>query len=129
MDEIRLNRIASMMKDELSVLVNQGLKDPRIPSVTITDVILTRDAKQATVKVSILQIDQTTTDRELIEVCLEGLNSSKGYLRRELAAIMKLRYMPELIFKEDKGLENTLRVHEILKQLDAEKANRPKSEN
>ena len=48
MDAIRIQRIQSMMKDELTLLINRELKDPRIPSVSVTNVELTRDAKQAT---------------------------------------------------------------------------------
>ena len=121
MDEIRLNRIRAMMKDELSVLINRELKDPRVPFVTVTDVQITRDAKQATVLVSILNMDQTHAEPELVEDCLNALKNSKGYLKRQLGSIMQLRFIPDLIFREDKGLENTLRVHELLKQLSEEK--------
>lgn len=121
MDDIRLNRIQSMMKDELSVLVNQAVKDPRIPSITITEVKLTRDTKQATVYFSVMQMNQTHSDPNLSEMALKGLNSAKGFLKRELSSLMNLRMMPDLHFKEDKGLENTLRVAEILKQLEQEK--------
>jgi len=121
MDEIRLNRIRAMMKDELSVIINRELKDPRVPFVTVTDVQITRDAKQATVLVSILNMDQTHADPELIEDCLTALRDSKGYLKKQLGTLMQLRFIPDLIFREDKGLENTLRVHELLKQLEDEK--------
>jgi ribosome-binding factor A len=126
MDEIRLNRIRSMMKDELAVLVNRELKDPRVPSITITDVQITRDVKLATVYFSILSINDAKSDPELTQIAMKGLNSAKGYLKRQLSHLMNLRMMPELTFKEDKGLENTLRVAEILKQLNDEKKAAPK---
>jgi ribosome-binding factor A len=129
MDEIRLNRIRSMMKDELSVLVNRELKDPRVPSITITDVQITRDAKQATVFFSVLSLAENKSDPEITKIALDGLNSAKGYLKRQISQIMNLRMMPEFIFKEDKGLENTLRVAEILKQLEQEKAKKPAGES
>jgi ribosome-binding factor A len=122
MDPIRISRVASMMKDELSLLINRELKDPRVPFVTVTNVELTRDVKQATVYISIVSIDQTYTDPDLTKQVLEALRDAKGFLRKQLAAIMQLRSIPDLLFKEDKGLENTLRVNEILKQLEAEKA-------
>jgi ribosome-binding factor A len=125
MDEIRIRRIESMMKDELSLLINRSLKDPRIPSVSVTQVELTRDAKQAIVYISLISINQTAGDPELMKSCLDGLNTAKGYLKKQISSIMKLRFMPEMIFKEDKGLENTLRVHELLKQLSNEKKASP----
>ena len=123
MDEIRINRIRAMMKDELSVMINREMKDPKVPFVTVTNVELTRDAKQATIFISILAVTQTTTDPELIEHTLKSLVHAKGYLRKQISKSLQLRYVPDLIFKEDKGLENTLRVNEILKQL----ANEPKA--
>ena len=110
-----------MMKDELSLLINREMKDPRVPMVTVTNVELTRDAKQATVFISIIAVNATYTDPDLIKQVLEALTDAKGFLRKSLGSIMQLRFMPDLLFKEDKGLENTLRVNEILKQLEAEK--------
>ena len=110
-----------MMKDELTLLINRELKDPRIPSVSVTNVEITRDAKQATIYISIMALNQTSKDPELMQSCLEGLEKAKGFIKKNISHIMQLRYVPDLIFKEDKGLENTLRVHELLKQLAAEK--------
>ncbi len=121
MDEIRVKRIESMMKDELSLIINRQMKDPRIPSISVTKVELTRDAKQATIYISILSLAQTQGDPELMASCLEGLEKGKGFLRKQISTIMQLRYMPDMIFREDKGLENTLRVHELLKQIENEK--------
>ena len=121
MDEIRLNRVRSMMKDELSLLINREMKDPRVPMVTVTNVEMTRDAKQATVFISIISVTETYSDPDLMVQVLEALREAKGFLRKQLGSLMQLRFVPDLVFKEDKGLENTLRVNEILKQLEAEK--------
>jgi ribosome-binding factor A len=121
MDDIRINRIRSMMKDEISVLINRALKDPRVPMVTVTDVVMTKDARQATVMISILSLDGSPTDLDIVKTALDALDHAKGYLKRELSGILGLRMMPDLLFRHDKGLENTLRVNEILKQLEAEK--------
>lgn len=121
MDDIRINRIRSMMKDEISVLINRALKDPRVPMVTVTDVVMTKDARQATVMISILSMDGSPTDLDIVKTALDALDHAKGYLKRELSGILGLRMMPDLLFRHDKGLENTLRVNEILKQLEAEK--------
>lgn len=122
MDALRISRVASMMKDEISLIINQHLKDPRVPFVTVTNVELTRDVKQATIFVSIISVDKTHTDPDLMAQVLEALREAKGFIKKQLAGVMQLRFMPDLVFKEDKGLENTLRVNEILKQLEAEKA-------
>ncbi|NDG86146.1 MAG: ribosome-binding factor A, partial [Proteobacteria bacterium] len=53
--------------------------------------------------------------------CLDGLERAKGYIKKSISKTMQLRFMPEFLFREDKGLENTLRVHELLKQISDEK--------
>lgn len=126
MDSIRIQRIQSLMKDELSLLINRELKDPRVPFVTVTHVDMTRDAKQATVFISLMQLDETESDPELMKECLAGLNHAKGYIKKYLGPLLNLRFMPDLLFKQDRGLENTMRVDEILRQLESEKKSTPK---
>lgn len=52
--------------------------------------------------------------------CIAGLTSAAGYLRKHLAKVLTIRHIPALLFKEDKGLTNSLRVHEILKSISQE---------
>ena len=49
--------------------------------------------------------------------CIAGLGSAQGFLRRHFASVLDIRHIPVLIFKEDRGLENTLKVHNLLKQI------------
>ena len=56
--------------------------------------------------------------KEELKICLKGLRSACGFLRKQLSRKLHLRYIPELIFREDHGFENTMRVHELLKQMD-----------
>ena len=130
----RRARLASLIREELSVVVPREVKDPRIPMVTITNVDVTEDGGAAKVYVTILGnalSNGGSTDgissREMKE-CLEGLKSATGYLRRHLARVLTLRTVPELQFLEDRGLHNTLRVHELLKQISAEPVLEPVSD-
>jgi ribosome-binding factor A len=119
----RRARLESVILEELSMVISRELRDPRIPLMTITKVEVTEDAKQATLYVSVLRADMTDDDahREKMDDCLEGLESASPFLRKHLAKVLQLRHIPVLVFKEDKGLENSIRVGEILKKLDAEK--------
>jgi ribosome-binding factor A len=127
MDQIRRARLAAVIQEELSVVIPQEVKDPRVPSITITSVSVTQDGSQATVFVTILGGTQVGPDgapaiseeaaRRRMKECIEGLISASGYLRRHLARVLSVRHIPLLIFKEDRGLENTLRVHELLKKI------------
>ena len=120
-------RLQAVIQEELSQLVPREVKDPRIPSVTFTSVEVTEDGGQATVFVAILGGAQGGHDgtpalsEEAAQLrmkgCLEGLSSASGFLRRHLAKILTVRHIPTLIFKEDRGFENVIRVHELLKKI------------
>ena len=109
------------------MIVPREVKDPRIPSVTFTEVQVTPDGSQATVFVAILGGAQgghdgsaplTDTEAQLkMKNCIDGLTSASGYLRRHIGKILTVRHVPTLIFREDKGFENSLRVHELLKKI------------
>lgn len=123
MQETRKARLASVIQQELSVAV-RSIKDPRVPSVTFTQVEVADDGSQATIYVMILGGEGSLgdhADRAAIRDCLEGLKSASGYLRRHLAKILTIRHIPSLFFKEDRGLANVSRVHELLKQVESGK--------
>ena len=105
------------------MVISRELRDPRIPLMTVTKVEVTEDAKQATLYVSVLRADMTDDEAhaEKMGDCLEGLTSAAPFLRKHLAKVLQLRHVPVLLFKEDRGLENSIRVNNILKKLDAEK--------
>ncbi len=118
MQENRKARLASVIQKELSIAV-RSIKDPRVPTVTFTQVDVADDGSQATIAVMVLGGAGSLgdhSDREAIKDALEGLKSASGYLRRHLAKILTIRHIPSLIFREDRGLANVSRVHELLKQ-------------
>lgn len=119
MNSNRLKRLASVIQEELSVFILRELKDPRVSSVTITKVEVTQDARQATVFIAILGDPAMDTEKreEITQTCIEGLASGAGIMRKHLAETLEIRHIPQLLFKQDKGLENTIRVHELLKQI------------
>lgn len=132
MQATRRLRLQAVIQEELSVVVPREVKDPRIPLVTFTQVEVTPDGSQATVYVSILGAgtvlegqseEQAAQDAQReMKACLEGLTSASGFLRRHLARVLNVRHIPTLIFKEDRGLANTLRVHELLKKISSEES-------
>ena len=131
MQETRRLRLQAVIQEELARVVPREIKDPRVPIITFTSVEVTQDADQATVMVSILGGAQGGNDgapalsengaKLRMQDCLDGLRSASPYLRRHLAKVLSIRHIPNLVFKEDRGLENSNRVHELLKKLDAEK--------
>jgi ribosome-binding factor A len=129
MDSTRRARLAAVIQEEIATLVSREVKDPRIPSVTFTRVEVTQDGSHAAIYVAILggadrDRDGVATNEQAenlaalrMKDCLEGLTSAGGFLRRHLATALTVRHIPNLVFKEDRGFENTNRVHELLKKI------------
>lgn len=127
MQATRRARLESVIQEELSTVVPREVKDPRVPPVTFTQVEVTSDGSQATIFISILgslnpaaDEDEEKQRRREMQDCITGLTSASGFLRRHLAKVLTVRYIPELIFKEDRGLANASRVHELLQQVAAQ---------
>lgn len=130
MQPIRRARLEAVILEELSKVVPRELKDPRIPPITFTACRVTPDGSQATVMVTLLGVHTLAADSEdektraendqRLKACIKGLTSASGFLRRHLAQALTVRHIPTLIFKEDRGFENTYRVHELLKKISSE---------
>ena len=112
MNNKRINRISEEVKRTISNIVQNELKDPRIPSITsISHVEVTNDVSFAKVYVSVLGND---FDRD---EAVEGLNSAKGYIKKELSKRVKLRAMPELIFIKDDSIERALELDKLIDEV------------
>ncbi|MDU1598555.1 30S ribosome-binding factor RbfA [Peptostreptococcus anaerobius] len=106
----RIRRISEEVKKAISVMLINGIKDPRITSmISVTDVEVTNDLRYAFVYISLLGGDK--------EESLEGLNSARGYIRREVGRQVKLRYAPEIIFKIDDSIERGMYMDELIKSV------------
>ncbi|MBS6609989.1 MULTISPECIES: 30S ribosome-binding factor RbfA [Peptoniphilus] len=112
MNSKRINRISEEVKRTISDIVQNELKDPRIPSITsISHVEVTNDLSYAKVYVSVLGND---FDRD---EAIEGLNSAKGFIKKELSKKIKLRAMPELIFIKDDSIEKSLELDKLIDEV------------
>lgn len=109
----RIKRISEEVRKVISTMLINGIKDPRITSmVSVTDVEVTNDLRYAFVYISILGGDEEST--------LQGLNSARGYIRREVGRAVKLRYVPEVIFKIDDSIERGMYMDELIKKVSEE---------
>lgn len=104
-------RLAEEIKREVSVIVANEMKDPRLGMITITDVEVSNDLSWAKVYFS------TLGDEEEREKNLEALNKAKGFIRSELAKRIKVRHTPEISFKYDPSLEQGAKMDALLKTL------------
>jgi ribosome-binding factor A len=110
-DSRRSQRVADLVRSELSLLVLTEAHDPELRKVTITDVEMPPDLKSARVFFSCLGGDEER------EKAAEALRRASGYLRREVGQRCRLRYAPELHFLSDRSLERGARVEELLQQV------------
>jgi ribosome-binding factor A len=101
------------MKQEIADILMRKIKDPRIGFVTITDVEVTDDLKNAKVFVSIYGGDKKAT--------LKGLESASHFIRSELGKRMRLRVVPELLFRFDGTVEQGAHIMELLHEIEQEK--------
>lgn len=89
------------------------LKDPRVGFVTVTRVSVTPDLRHATVFYTVLG------DESARKATRAGLRSARGHLRAELGHQVRLKFLPELEFTEDEGIEDARRVDEVLEGLES----------
>lgn len=108
----RSSRVATEIREILSTLLSEGLKDPAIGFVTVTDVIVTDDLRQARVFVSVYG------DANVQHHSLKGLERAASYLRRELSHRMSLRFTPELKFTLDESVQRGARIEALLRSLE-----------
>ncbi len=112
MSSNRVSKIESLLVSEISDIVRNELKDPRLDGVTITQARVSRDLSHAKVYVSALG-GVAARDR-----ALEVLRNLAGRIRGEFGRRARLRVVPEIQFEADEGIEAGMRVHELLRQLE-----------
>lgn len=108
MGNVRVDRMQEFIKQELSQIVLQEMKDPRIGFITVTKVIVSGDLRIATVFISVLG------DTEKRKTTIKALEKAAGFLRSELARRMKVRFAPQLLIKLDENLDYSLHVNKLL---------------
>ncbi len=107
----RSQRVADLVRAELSLLVLTEAHDPDLRRVTVTDVEMPTDLKSARVYFSCLGGED---EREKAEA---ALRRAAGFLRGEIGRRCRLRYAPELRFVSDRSLERGARIEELLHQV------------
>lgn len=106
----RTDRVSEEIKRELVPII-RSLKDPRIPEFTsVISVDVTKDFKYAKVYVSVMGGDK--------DDAIKGLNSAKGFVRREIGKKLMIRYTPEFTFVLDTSIEYGAHIAQVLSDID-----------
>ena len=116
----RQGRLGEEIRRIISDLLLRELKDPRLSAmISITAVEVTSDGSYATVYLSILGMNADGEEMEKQQAdAMEALTSAKGFIRKEIARQVKLRHVPDLIFKVDKSMEYGRHISRIIDGLD-----------
>jgi len=110
----RVNRIRQLLLREFSGIIGR-LKDPRIGMVNVADVEVSKDLRYAKLFVSVLG------DEAEQEEALAALQKAEGFLRREIAQHLPLRYAPEIKVFYDNTAERAANISALLQDLGKEK--------
>ena len=106
-DFSRAERVADQIQREVAGIVTRELADPRVETVTVSAVRMSRDLSQATVFVT------GHADGDLAE-SVAVLNRAAGFVRRKLGERLHMRYLPRLRFEIDDTLERAWRIEALI---------------
>ena len=110
----RQEKLGELIAAELSELLRTRVKDPRVGFASITRVEVSGDLRHAKVFVSVMGSPEER------DATMQGLRNATGFLRHELASRLVIRFMPELVFKLDKSIEEGSRILELIRQVEQE---------
>jgi ribosome-binding factor A len=124
MSKQRLQQVADRIQKVLGAVIQSEIKDPRVGFATVTGVEVSADLQHATVRISVMGDDTEKAET------MAGLLRSRSFLRRRVADEMRhMRFIPELHLVEDTSLDYSLRIDQVLHEVEQERrANPPKLE-
>ena len=122
MPATRKQRLQDQLREVLSEVIRREMRDPRFQDglLSITDVDVTTDYKQATVYISVLGTEEARSEK------LNLLRGAAGVLRTELKRSKAFINVPSLTFKYDEAIERGAHIFDVMEQVRREDAARPK---
>ncbi len=107
----RVDRVGHLVHQEMSKLILERVKDPRVGFVTVTHVKMTADLKSAVVFVSVMG------DEKAKQKTKTALDHACGFFQHEIGDSLKLRFTPRIQFELDRSLEHGLEIDRILRNI------------
>lgn len=107
----RIDRISEEVRRELSDIIQNDVKDPRLPEfVSVTGVRVVKDLKHAKVYISVLGTPEQKQE------AIKALIHAAGFIRREIGHRVRIRYTPELHFELDDSIEHGIRINQLISE-------------
>lgn len=108
---VRMEKVASLIKHEVSTIIQRNFSDPGYGFITVTDVKVSADLKIAKVYVSVLG------NAQIKEKTLHMLESNKGEIRMLMGSHIRLKFTPSLQFYIDDTLDRVETINNLIKQI------------
>lgn len=112
----RAERVSDQMKHEIADILMRKIRDPRIGFVTVTDVEVADDLRNAKVFISVLGEGRAET--------LKGIESAAPFIRAELGRRMRMKFVPELLFRYDDTAERGAHIMQLLNEIESADKNK-----
>lgn len=109
----RSEKVAEAIHELVCQLLLKGIKDPRIGFVTITGVEVTDDLNMAKIYFTVHGGDEEK------KATLQGLNSARGFIRKEMGRQIRMRRPPDIHFAYDESVDYGCRIENILKEINS----------
>lgn len=123
MPKNRTDRLNSNLKEVISEVIREDVKNPHIRGIlTVTNVEITKDLHHAKVYISIIGTDQEKQET------MKALTSAAQFIAVNSSKKVVMRYFPELHFKLDDGVDQQMRVEELLREITGEREKREANE-
>ncbi|ABC78553.1 30S ribosome-binding factor RbfA [Syntrophus aciditrophicus] len=113
----RADRVADLVKMEIADILLRRIRDPRVSRLTVTGVKVSDDLRTA--RIFFVEMGEDSCHPET----LEGLQKAGGFIRKELGKRLKLRYVPDLIFKPDSSFAYGSRIDQLINEIHREEEN------
>ncbi len=107
----RTEKLKEFIKEQVSEIILQEVRDPRIGFVSVTDVEVSGDLRHAKIFVSVLGDEDAKT------ATISGLQSALKFIRGELGRRLQMRFTPEILFRLDTSIERGSRVVSLIRDV------------
>jgi ribosome-binding factor A len=107
----RQERVSEAIRKEVSLILHDELRDPRLGFITITRVEVTTDLRNAKVFFSVLGKEEDYAKTKA------ALDCASGFIRKLVSERVNLRYSPEIIFRDDRSSEYSVRIQQLLDEV------------
>ena len=105
----RSDRVAQTINRQLAIILRTKVKDERVNSLTITEVEVTKDLRQA--KVFVTSMDDDDID---VSSTMGAVEHASGFIRAKLAAVIDMRHCPNLVFSYDNSISEGARMSALI---------------